>query len=50
MAYICNKPPHSCSSCEHYRYDNDRARYACFAAHDKKDHERKKDNYTEVKK
>lgn len=34
MAYICNKPANSCSSCEHYRYDDDYGGKACFAAQD----------------
>lgn len=36
MAYICTKPPKSCSSCNHYRFDHDRMDYACFAHDDLK--------------
>lgn len=31
MAYICNKPAGSCESCEHYRFDKEEQRMACFA-------------------
>lgn len=31
MAYTCYKPPGSCKTCPHYRYDDDDGRYACFA-------------------
>lgn len=34
MAYICTKPPHSCDSCEHYRFDDDKQRNCCFAEMD----------------
>ena len=30
MAYICNKPAGSCESCEHYRFDKEEQRMACF--------------------
>lgn len=36
MAYICNKPKNSCYGCEHYRFDDDRQRMACFAEYDEK--------------
>lgn len=36
MAYICYKPKGSCKTCEHYRYDDEESRYACFAAIDNK--------------
>lgn len=31
MAYMCYKPAGSCSTCEHYRYDEDSQGKACFA-------------------
>lgn len=34
MAYICTKPPHSCSGCEHFRKDTDSDRKVCWAAQD----------------
>lgn len=36
MAYICEKPAGSCKSCEHYRFDDEYGRNACFAAQDAK--------------
>lgn len=36
MAYICYKPKDSCHGCEHYRFDDDRQRMACFAEYDEK--------------
>ena len=33
MAYICTRQ-NSCRDCEHYRYDADRERYACWAQYD----------------
>lgn len=31
MAYICYKPAGSCNRCEHYKYDKEERRMACFA-------------------
>jgi len=31
MAYICYKPAGSCKTCEHYKYDREEHRMACFA-------------------
>ena len=36
MAYICTKPKGSCSSCSHFRYDEDYDDNACFASYDEK--------------
>ena len=36
MAYICNKTE-KCQECEHYRFDPDEGRYACFAEQDEKE-------------
>lgn len=35
-AYICTKPPRSCKTCGHYRFDPDRMDYACWVQYDKK--------------
>lgn len=31
MAHICYKPAGSCKTCEHYKYDREEHRMACFA-------------------
>jgi len=36
MAYICTKPKGSCKTCEHYRFDTEENRHACFAVEDAK--------------
>ena len=37
MAYICHKPQGTkCAECEHYRYDEENDRMACFAQQDLK--------------
>lgn len=36
MGYICDKPKGSCKKCNHYRFDDDRQEYACFAEQDTK--------------
>lgn len=37
MAYICHKPAGTkCTECEHYRYDEEKERMACFAQQDLK--------------
>lgn len=49
MAFICTKPPKSCSSCSHYRFDDDRMRYACFAVEDSKKTKQTDNTKTEKK-
>lgn len=34
MAYICYKPAGSCSTCEHFRFDEDYGNNVCFAQTD----------------
>ena len=46
MAYICEKE-RKCKGCEHFRFDEDRQRYACFA---QKDEETKRQIRKERKK
>lgn len=42
MAYICHKPTGTkCTECEHYRYDEENERMACFAQQDLKTKENK---------
>lgn len=36
MAYICSKPAGSCSTCNHFRFDDERNRMACFAKEDER--------------
>lgn len=36
MAYICTKDE-KCQKCEHYRFDPDEGRYACFVERDEKE-------------
>lgn len=36
MGYICDKPKGSCKKCNHYRLDEARQEYACFAEQDTK--------------
>lgn len=36
MSYICHKPPGSCPSCGHYRFDEVYGGLACFAEVDGK--------------
>lgn len=36
MVYICEKPSGSCPKCEHFRWDDDRERMACWALEDLK--------------
>lgn len=36
MGYTCYKPPGSCATCSHFRYDEDKMRKCCFAEYDKK--------------
>ncbi len=35
MAYICTREG-NCAECEHFRFDEEEGRYACFAVQDEK--------------
>lgn len=50
MSYICYKPPGSCPSCWHYRFDGDYGGLACFAKADEKAAENEKGDLYAVQK
>ena len=47
MANICYKPPGSCKTCKHYRFDDDLGRNACYEAVDKQKGKKENSNKEE---